>query len=77
MTKQITEYYCDMCGKKVPWVISYRLPNMISKTVYDKYDGAIRRDIDQIVPIEADLCEGCAELVYLSINKTKDIIEGN
>lgn len=77
MTKQITEYYCDMCGKKVPWVMSFRLPDMTTRTTYDRCGTLIRRELTQIVPEEADLCENCAKLVYLSIKEVKNIIEEN
>ena len=77
MTKQITEYYCDMCGKKVPWVMSFRLPDMTTRTAYDRCGALIIKELTQIVPEECDLCESCAKLVYLSIKEVKNIIEEN
>ncbi len=75
MTKQITEYYCDMCGKKVPWIMNFRLPDMTSKIIYDICGTSIRRELTQIVPEECDLCENCATLVYSHIKTIKDVMK--
>ena len=76
MIKQITEYYCDMCGKKVPWVMSFRLPDMTSRTAYDKCGTLIRKELTQIVPEECDLCENCVTLIYSHLQTIKDVIKG-
>lgn len=76
MTKQITEYYCDMCGKKVPWIMNFRLPYMTNRTVYDECNETFRKEIDEIVPEEVDLCMNCTALIYSHIKTIKHVIKG-
>ena len=73
MVKQTTKYYCDLCDKENPLCRKYMIPDFSYKKVYDKHNTSIRKVITHIVPIEADICPHCAELIFYGIKKVKDM----
>lgn len=74
MVKQITKYYCDLCGKEHPLCRKYSIPDIEYKEVHDAHNISLRKELSYIAPFECDICPNCASLIFYEIMKIKKIV---
>lgn len=67
MKKQITKYYCDVCGKEVEKLYTIPVP-MVSDR--NEFDYPRKYSLDMIQSRELDFCEDCVKKVIIVRNRS-------